>query len=72
MFLTQRQVIVENPSKSMAFMVRLRLTPGKGSEDVTPIFWEDNYFSLLPEEKKELTGRCEVSSIAGKPAELEV
>jgi exo-1,4-beta-D-glucosaminidase len=72
MFLTQRQVIVENPSKSMSFMVRLRLTPGKGGEDVAPIFWEDNYFSLLPEEKKELTGRYEVSSFEGKSAELEV
>jgi exo-1,4-beta-D-glucosaminidase len=72
MFLTQRQVIVENPSKSMAFMVWLRLTPRKGGEDVAPIFWEDNYFSLLPEEKKELAGRYGVSRVAGKPAELEV
>ena len=72
MFLTQRQVIVENPNKSVAFMVRQRLTPGKGGEDVTPIFWEDNYFSLLPGEKKELTGGYEDSSVAGKPAELEV
>jgi exo-1,4-beta-D-glucosaminidase len=72
MFLTRRQVIVENPSKSVAFMVRLRLTLGEGGEEVTPIFWEDNYFSLLPGEKKELTGRYEVSSVAGKPAELEV
>ena len=72
MFLTQRRVIVENPGKSVAFRVLLRLTLGKGGEDITPIFWEDNYFSILPGEKKEFTGRYEVSSVAGKPAELEV
>jgi exo-1,4-beta-D-glucosaminidase len=65
-------VKVENPSKNVAFMVRLRLTQGKGGEDITPIFWEDNYFSLLPGEKKEVTGRYELSSVAGKKAELEV
>lgn len=65
-------VTVENPNKNVAFMVRLRLTQGKGSEDVTPIFWEDNYFSLLPGEKKEVSGRYELSSVAGKQAELEV
>jgi exo-1,4-beta-D-glucosaminidase len=65
-------VTAENPSKSVAFMARLRLTQGKGGEDVTPIFWDDNYFSLLPEEKREVSGRYEVSSLGGKQAELEV
>jgi exo-1,4-beta-D-glucosaminidase len=65
-------VTVENPSKNVAFMVRLRLTQGKGGEDVTPIFWEDDYFSLLPGEKREVSGRYELSSLAGKQAELEV
>jgi exo-1,4-beta-D-glucosaminidase len=65
-------VTAENPSKSVAFMVRLRLTQGKGGEDVTPIFWDDNYFSLLPGEKREVGGRYELSSLGGKQAELEV
>jgi hypothetical protein len=72
MFLTQQQVTVENPSKSVAFMVRLRLTQGTAGEDVTPILWEDNYFFLLPGEKKEVSGRYEVQSVAGKQAELEL
>jgi exo-1,4-beta-D-glucosaminidase len=56
----------------MAFMVRLRLTQGEGGEDVTPIFWDDNYFSLLPGEKREVSGRYELSSVTGKKVELEV
>ncbi len=27
------------------------VTRGKGGEDVTPIIWSDNYFSLLPGEQ---------------------
>ena len=65
-------VMVENPSKGVAFMVRLRLTQGKDGEDVTPIFWDDNYFSLLPGEKKEVSGRYELLSLGEKQAELEV
>jgi exo-1,4-beta-D-glucosaminidase len=65
-------VTAENSSRSVAFMVRLRLTQGKGGEDVTPIFWDDNYFSLLPGEKREVDGRYELSSLGGKQAELEV
>ena len=66
------RVTLENPSKSLAFMVHLRLAKGKGGEDVTPIFWDDNYFSLLPGEKKEVDGRYELSSLEGKQPKLEV
>jgi exo-1,4-beta-D-glucosaminidase len=50
--LTALRVTVKNPSKSVAFMVHLRLTDGKGGPDVVPVFWEDNYFSLLPGETR--------------------
>jgi exo-1,4-beta-D-glucosaminidase len=48
---------VENPSSSLAFMVHLRVARTNGAEDVVPIFWDDNYFSLLPGEKRELSAR---------------
>src|SRR4029077_19426116 len=44
------RVTARNAGNSVAFMVHLRLTNGKGGEDLTPVFWEDNYFSLLPGE----------------------
>jgi exo-1,4-beta-D-glucosaminidase len=60
-----------NPGKSIAFMVCLRLTSA-GGDDVTPIFWEDNYFSLLPGEKREVDGHYEAAALAGKKPEVEV
>ncbi|HEY7617018.1 MAG TPA: glycoside hydrolase family 2 TIM barrel-domain containing protein, partial [Terriglobales bacterium] len=41
-------VAVENPSKNLAFFVRLKLSKGSGAEEILPVLWQDNYFSLLP------------------------
>jgi len=51
------RAFVQNPSTSLAFMVHLRIAKGKGGEDVVPIFWENDYFSLLPGEKREVSAR---------------
>jgi exo-1,4-beta-D-glucosaminidase len=63
---------VRNPSGSIALMVNLRITKGKGGEDLTPIFWSDNYFSLLPGEVKQVTATYDASDLDGKTAILEV
>src|SRR5260370_27510513 len=65
-------VIAENKSGTVAFMVHPRLTRGKRGEDLTPIFWSDNYFSLLPGEKKSGTARFDSASLWGAAAELVV
>ncbi len=65
-------VMTKNLSASVAFMVHLRLTWGKSGEDVTPIFWSDNYFSLLPGEKKTVAARFDLSSLDGAAPELVV
>ncbi len=65
-------LVAENTSAGVAFMVHLRLTRGKSGEDVTPIFWSDNYFSLLPGEKKTVTARFDFSSLDGAAPELVV
>lgn len=48
---------VQNPSTTLAFMVHLRVAKRTGGDDVVPIFWDDNYFSLLPGEKRAVTAR---------------
>jgi exo-1,4-beta-D-glucosaminidase len=48
-------VTIENPSKSLAFFVRLSVTKGPKGEEILPVVWEDNYISLLPGEKREVT-----------------
>ncbi len=65
-------VSVENKGDNVAFMVHPRLTRGKGGEDVVPVFWSDNYFSLLPGEKKSVTVQFDSSSLAGAVPELVV
>jgi exo-1,4-beta-D-glucosaminidase len=63
-------VMVENEGKSVAFMVHPRITRGDDGEDVTPIFWSDNYFSLLPGESRTVTASWSAGSLEGKPAAL--
>jgi exo-1,4-beta-D-glucosaminidase len=65
-------VVVENKSDSVAFMVHPRLTGGIGGDDVTPIFWSDNYFSLLPGEKKTVMARFDAATLHGASPDLVV
>ncbi|HEY4817961.1 MAG TPA: glycoside hydrolase family 2 TIM barrel-domain containing protein [Candidatus Acidoferrum sp.] len=66
------RVTVRNPGGSVAFMVHLRVTKGKGGEDLTPIFWSDNYFSLLPGEQREVSANYDTSDPNGTAAVLEL
>ena len=55
-------VFVENPSSSLAFMVHVRVAKANGDDDVVPIFWDDNYVSLLPGENRDLTAHFEAAN----------
>jgi exo-1,4-beta-D-glucosaminidase len=60
-------VMLENPSKSLAFFVRLKLN--KGNEEILPVVWQDNYISLLPGEKREITATYPAADLGNaKPA----
>src|SRR5208282_1740887 len=67
---TMTRVTVENPSKNLAFFVRLKLK-GKG-EEILPVVWQDNYISLLPGEKREITATYHASSLGAAKAAVEV
>src|SRR5262249_45427985 len=71
---TQQQVhiTVKNPSKSVAFMVHLRATHGPDSGDITPIFWSDNYFSLLPGESRQVFARLSKADRDGPPPVIRI
>ncbi len=49
----------------MAFLTRLRLMKGKDQNEILPVFWDDNYISLLPGEKREVAVHVRKSDIAG-------
>jgi exo-1,4-beta-D-glucosaminidase len=63
---------IENKGDGIAFMVHPRVTRGKGGQDVTPIFWSDNYISLLPGEKRSLRARYDDAALGSKEPVLEV
>jgi exo-1,4-beta-D-glucosaminidase len=52
---TAARVTVENTGSGLAFLVRLRLLKGKDGAEVLPVFFDDNYLSLLPGEKRDVT-----------------
>jgi len=62
-------VVLQNPSKSLAFFVRLKVDKGVKGEEILPVVWEDNYISLMPGEKREVTATYRASELgAAKPA----
>ena len=52
-------VTIENPSKSLAFFIHLKVkdlkAPVNRDDEFLPVIWEDNYFSLLPGEKRDVS-----------------
>ncbi len=66
------RVTVENPGKSLAFFVRLKLDKGKGGEEILPVVWQDNYISLLPGEKREITATYRAGSLGTFKPEVEI
>jgi exo-1,4-beta-D-glucosaminidase len=65
-------VTLENPSKNLAFFVRLKVDKGKGGAEILPVLWEDNYVSLLPGEKRELTATYRATELATAAPVVEV
>jgi exo-1,4-beta-D-glucosaminidase len=66
------RVTVENPSKSLAFFVRLKVSKGVGGEEILPVIWQDNYISLLPGERREVTATYRTSEVGHSMPAIEV
>ena len=65
-------VTMENPSKNLAFFVRLKVDKGKGGDEILPVFWQDNYISLLPGEKREVTATYRAQELGASQPAVEV
>jgi exo-1,4-beta-D-glucosaminidase len=71
------RVIVENSGKSLAFPIHLKaIRPAAGPEDhareVLPVLWEDNYFALMPGEKREIIATYRKTNTGSRPLIIEV
>lgn len=62
-------VHLQNPSRDLAFFIRLKVSKGKGGEEILPVLWQDNYISLLPGETRQVTATYRASDLGSfKPA----
>jgi exo-1,4-beta-D-glucosaminidase len=59
-------VVLHNPTPTLAFGIRLKVNRGTSGRvsrereedpEILPVLWQDNYFSLLPGETREVTAR---------------
>jgi exo-1,4-beta-D-glucosaminidase len=69
---TGGHVTVENAGTGIAFLLRLRLLKQQGETEILPVFWEDNYFSLLPGEIREVTVNVRKSDVGSAKLVLAV
>jgi len=63
---------VANNTKNLAFQIVLSINKGENGESVLPIFWDDNYFSLLPGEKRNIKGYFYKKDLNGHKPYLKV
>ena len=64
------RVHLENPTSNLAFLIKLGICNGQGNE-ILPVLWEDNYFSLLPGESRIVVARYPTQKLGPNP-KLEV
>ena len=57
---------LENRSRTPALMLRLDLVGERSGEQILPVFYEDNWISLLPGERKEIRVRCAAADTRGE------
>jgi len=63
---------ISNPTDQLAFFIQLAVTKGPHGEEVLPVAWDDNYFSLLPHESRQLAATVAEGDLAGATPTLEV
>jgi hypothetical protein len=56
---------VENASDQLAFFVQLAATREDNGEEILPVYWSDNYISLLPKERRSLTAEVAKTTLRG-------
>lgn len=59
------QVKLNNPTTNLAFMVNVDMKKKKSGESVLPVFWDENYITLLPGEKRIVSGYCHTTDLNG-------
>jgi exo-1,4-beta-D-glucosaminidase len=67
---TYAEVKLKNSSDHLAFMVYLDMKKKGTNESVVPVFWDENYITLLPGEERIVTGYCHTADLEGEDADV--
>lgn len=59
-------VVARNPSKAIALMAHLQLRKARSGQRVLPVFYSNNYLSLLPGESKRLSIEAALADLGGE------
>jgi exo-1,4-beta-D-glucosaminidase len=65
-------VTIENTGTGLAFAVNPKILKLTSKDPVLPVFWEDNYISLLPKEKRVLKVEFNINNLDGEKPLLKV
>ena len=65
------RVRLDNTSPDLAFQINLGIHEEKREDQIVPVFWQDNYFSLLPGESRVVVAHYSEHKLVGNP-QLEV
>jgi exo-1,4-beta-D-glucosaminidase len=65
-------VVVSNPGSHLAFSVHLTVLKGREGADVEPVLWQDNYFELMPGERREITATYQKKLLGGAKPYIKV
>lgn len=57
---------LKNPTQQIAFFIELGMKDQKSGETILPVFWEDNYISLLPGESRTVKGYVFKKDVSGQ------
>jgi exo-1,4-beta-D-glucosaminidase len=66
------RVRLHNASHDLAFQVRLGIHAEAREDEILPVFWEDNYLSLMPDESRVVIAHYTASHILAGHPQLEV
>jgi len=61
---------LENRSSSLAFAVNPKIRKSVSHDLVLPIYWQDNYFALLPGQKRQVKAEFDVKDLAAEEPSL--
>jgi exo-1,4-beta-D-glucosaminidase len=66
------EVSITNNGDNIAFFIELQVVGESSGEVILPVFWEDNYLSLLPGESRSLEARYSMADLKKDRATLAI